>query len=188
MTEQLHYGHERCPLRNVALSRCRTSPEKAQETKTFLVSGDKESSIPTKWDTWNDWPPKLCYQKGDTGMRVFSFPNQTMKVEAIKSPYELRPFIKTNSPESQHVWTKRRLPVTSCLQLLAGWLAADASLTDNLCFQAAETRGNILSGYKAKFSGYKTKQLEILIWWFFIVMTNERDKGKCDSFWEAKDQ
>ena len=86
-----------------------------------------------------------------------------MKAEAGKSPYERRSFIKTNSPKSQHVWTKRMLPVTSCLQLLAGWLAADASLTDNLCSQAAENRGNILTGYKATFSGYKAKQLEILI-------------------------
>ena len=86
------------------------------------------------------------------------------------------------------------LPVTSCLQLLAGWLAADASLTDNLnsplptTSPLAEARGNILSGYKAKFSRYKTRQMEILTLWLFILMTNDRDKGKHDSFWKAKDQ
>ena len=86
------------------------------------------------------------------------------------------------------------LPVTSCLQLLAGWLAAGASLTDNLNYllpttsPLAEARGNILTGYKAKFSGYKTRQMEILTLWLFILMTNDRDKGKHDSFWKAKDQ
>ena len=71
---------------------------------------------------------------------------------------------------------------------LAGWLSADASLMDNLHPTVAEARGNILTGYKAKFSGYKTRQMETLILWFFILMTNDRDKGNHDSFWEAKDQ
>ena len=39
-----------------------------------------------------------------------------------------------------------------------------------------------------KFSVYKTRQIEILFSWFFILMTNDRDKGKHDSFWEAKNQ
>ena len=39
-----------------------------------------------------------------------------------------------------------------------------------------------------KFSVYKTRQIEILFSWFFILMTNDGDKGKHDSFWEAKNQ
>ena len=55
---------------------------------------------------------------------------------------------------------QRILPATSCLRLLAG--SVDASL--KTCTpQVAEARGNILTGYKAKFSGYKTGQMEILI-------------------------
>ena len=54
--------------------------------------------------------------------------------------------------------------------------------------KVAETRGNILTGYKAKFSGYKTKQMEILILWFFMLMTDGRYKWNHDAFWEAKNQ
>lgn len=53
----------------------------------------------------------------------FCFTNQAAKVEAMKASYDLRHFVKTNSPDSQPGWTKRILPVTSCLRLLAGWLA-----------------------------------------------------------------
>ena len=62
----------------------------------------------------------------------------------------------SNSPKGWHGWTKRVLPVTSCLRLPAGWLAADASLTDNLHPPVAGPRGNILTGDKAKFSIHKT--------------------------------
>ena len=51
------------------------------------------------------------------------FTNQAAKVEAVRASYDLRHFIKTNFPDSQHGWTKRILPVTSCLRLLAGWLS-----------------------------------------------------------------
>ena len=54
--------------------------------------------------------------------------------------------------------------------------------------KVAEARGSILTGDKAKFSGYKAKQMEILILWFFMLVTNGRDKRKHDSFWEAKNQ
>ena len=47
-------------------------------------------------------------------------------------------------------------------------------------------KGIILTGDKAKFSGYKAKQMEILILWFFILMTD--DKGKRNSSFEAKSQ
>ena len=47
-------------------------------------------------------------------------------------------------------------------------------------------KGIILTGDKAKFSEEKTKQMEILILWFFILMTD--DKGKRNSSFEAKSQ
>ena len=47
-------------------------------------------------------------------------------------------------------------------------------------------KGSILTGDKAKFSEEKTKQIEILILWFFILMTD--DKGKRNSSFEAKSQ
>ena len=142
----------------------------------------KKPLSPTKWDTLNHYPPKLGYQKVIL-LWEFFLHKWGNKGRGHKGPL----WIKTNSPESQHVWTKRMLPVTSCLQLLAGWLAADASLADNLnsplptTSPLAEARGNILSGYKAR-------QMEILTLWLFILMTNDRDKGKHDSFWKAKDQ
>ena len=52
--------------------------------------------------------------------------------------------------------------------------------------KVAEARGSILTGDKAKFSEEKTKQMEILILWFFILMTD--DKGKRNSSFEAKSQ
>ena len=149
----------------------------------------KKPLSPTKWDTLNHYPPNLSYQKVIL-LWEFFLHKWGNEGRGHKGPL----WFKTNSPDSQHVWTKRMLPVTSCLQLLAGWLAAGASLTDNLNYllpttsPLAEARGNILTGYKAKFSGYKTRQMEILTLWLFILMTNDRDKGKHDSFWKAKDQ
>ena len=49
--------------------------------------------------------------------------------------------------------------------------------------QGAETRGHVLTGYKAKLSIHKTKQMESLILYFFILMTKENM-----TIWEAKNQ
>ena len=82
----------------------------------------------------------------------FSSSNETIKVETKKAPYGLEPLM-THYRETLHSQTKRML-----LPKSTAYLAVHQMSVSTCILQLVDTRENILTGHKAKFSRHSTRQ------------------------------